>query len=204
MFSKYFMNKEERRVWPLSLLALGAVVGLLASFVLSTEAIDLAKNSQVELPCSLNAVINCAAVGLHPTAHVFGFPNAFIGMMTLPVMLTIAVAALMGTKFPKSFMFMAELGAIVGVVFAGWMFLVSYNVIEILCPWCLTVDAAMLVIFLALTHYNIREGNLYLNDKMDKFARSFVSKGFDILFGVITIFACIAAVVLKFGQALWG
>lgn len=204
MFSKLLKDKEERRVWPLSLLALGAIVGLLASFVLSTEAIDLAKNSQVELPCSLNAVINCAAVGSHPTAHVFGFPNAFIGMVTLPVMITIAIAALMGVRFPKPFMFMAELGALVGVIFAGWMFLVSYNVIEILCPWCLTTDAAMLMIFLSLTHYNIREENLYLSGKADKLAHWFINKGFDILLGVVIAFCSIAAIVLKFGPALWG
>lgn len=203
MFSNIFKTKE-RQVWALSLLALGAIMGLIGSFVLSTEAIELAKNANAQLPCSLNSVFNCAAVGNHPTAHVFGFPNAFIGLMTLPVMLTIAVAALMGAKFPKPFMFMAEIGALAGVVFAGWMFLVSFNIIQIFCPWCLTVDVAMLIIFLALTHYNILEGNLYLNDTASDKARRFVKKGFDVLAGVILVVGVIAAIIVKYGSVLWG
>ena len=37
----------------------------------------------------------------HWSAAILGFPNSFIGVMTLPVMVTIAVALLAGAKFPK-------------------------------------------------------------------------------------------------------
>ncbi len=202
MFSK-LVSVEKRHIWTLSILAIGASAGLIASFVLSTEAIVLAKNANAVLPCSLNAVINCAAVGSHPSASVFGFPNAFIGMMTLPVMLVIAVAALMGTKFPKPFMFMAELGALAGVAFAAWMFYVSYTVIQVLCPWCLTTDVAMLLILFSLTRYNVIEKNLYLGKKADAYAQRFVKQGFDLLVVVLVIVVTAAAIILKFGQTLF-
>lgn len=202
MFSNIFKDKE-RRVWSLSLLAVAAITGIVASFVLSTEAIELAKNANASLPCSVNAVVDCAAVGSHPTASIFGFPNAFVGLLTLPVMLTIAVAALMGTKFPRPFMFMAELGALAGVVFAAWMLYVSFHVIQVLCPWCLTTDVAMIVLFFALTRYNIQENNLYLPKTTNERAQKFVKQGFDILLALLVFVAMAAALILKFGSALF-
>lgn len=202
MFSRLFPAKKEH-IWTLILLAVAAMTGLLASFVLSTEAIELAKDANAVLPCSLNAALNCATVGTHPSASIFGFPNAFIGMLTMPVMLTIAIAALMGTKFPKPFMLMAELGAMAGVVFAAWMFYVSYTVIQVLCPWCLTTDIAMVVLFVALTRYNILEGNLYLSGRAEAVARKFVNQGFDILTGFLVIVGAMALIIIKFGQTLF-
>lgn len=202
MFSRLFAAKKEH-VWILVLFAVSSATGLLAAFVLSTEAIELAKNANAELPCSLNAALNCAAVGTHPTASIFGFPNAFVGMLTMPVMLTIAVAALMGTRFPRPFMFMAQLGAAAGVIFATWMFYVSYAVIQVLCPWCLTTDIAMVVLFVSLTRYNIIEGNLYLTRRADAAARKFVDQGFDILAGFLILVFAAALIILKFGQTLF-
>lgn len=202
MLSRFFPAKKEH-IWTLILLAVAAATGLLAAFVLSTEAIELAKDANAVLPCSLNAALNCATVGAHPSASIFGFPNAFIGMITMPVMLTIAVAALMGTKFPRPFMLMAELGAMAGVAFAVWMFYVSYTVIQVLCPWCLTTDIAMVVLFVALTRYNILEGNLYLSGRSDSAARKFVSQGFDILTGLLVVVAAAALIIIKFGQILF-
>lgn len=202
MFSRLFPAKKEH-IWTLVLLAVASATGLLAAFVLSTEAIELAKNANAVLPCSLNAALNCATVGAHPSASIFGFPNAFIGMMTMPVMLTVAVAALMGAKLPRPFMLMAELGAIAGAMFAIWMFYVSYTVIQVLCPWCLTTDIAMVVLLVALTRYNVLEGNLYLNGRVDATARRFVSQGFDILVGFLVIVTAAALVIIKFGQTLF-
>lgn len=202
MFNKVF-SVDRKYVWPLSLLAIGAIVGIIASFVLSVEAIELAKNQDAVLPCSINDALNCAAVGKDPTAHIFGFPNAFVGLLTLPVMLTIAVAALMGTRFPKPFMFMAQIGAIGGAIFAGWMLYVSFFNIQVLCPWCLTTDLAMLIMLLGLTRYNILEDNLYLSSKASKSAKKFVNQGFDALVGVVIFMVVAVGIILKFGQTLF-
>lgn len=202
MFSKIF-SVEKKHVWTLSFMAVAAAAGLLAAFVLSTEAIELAKNANAVLPCSINSALNCAAVGSHPTASIFGFPNAFVGMVTLPVMLTIAIAALMGAKFPKPFMFMAQLGAVAGAAFALWMFYVSYAVIQVLCPWCLTTDIAMIVLLVAVTRYNIQEENLFLSKKANTKAQRFVKQGFDVLAGILIVVAAMAAIIIKFGATLF-
>lgn len=199
----WLRRKDREHTVTFMLLFIGAAVGLLASFVLSVEALVLAKNSQTVLSCSVNAVLNCAAVANDPSASVLGFPNAFIGMMTLPVMLSIAVAGLGGVKFPKWFMALAEIGAIGGFVFAVWMFFTSYNVIQVLCPWCLTVDVSMLLILFALTRYTIRENTFNMHGKIQKHLEYFTQKNFDILTIVLMFFVAALLIITKFGDGLF-
>lgn len=154
-----------------------AAVSLVASFVLSYDAILLAKNPNEVLACSINAIFDCAKVGLTPQANVFGFPNAFLGLISEPVVLTIAVASLFRTRFPKWFMFTANVVYLLGVIFAYWLLFQSTFVIGALCPWCLTVTAATTFVFWSMTHWNILEGNLYVSEAMQKRLLAFVKGG---------------------------
>lgn len=186
-----------------AIMVAGAILGLVASFTLSIEAIQIAKSSNVVLPCDISAALSCGAVGRHPTASMFGFPNAFIGVISFSVILTVAVAGLMSTRFPKLFMYLAWAGALAGFVFAVWMFLISVFVIGVLCPWCLTTDVATLVVLWALTRYNIRENNLYLLKNSQKHVERFVAKNYDVLvfIGIGVIAALI--IILNLGKQLF-
>lgn len=186
----------------LSVLLVGSLVALLGSFVLSIEALELAKNPDAVLSCNLSAVLNCATVANHPSAHIFGFPNSFVGLMTTPVMVTIAVAGLMGVRFSRGFMFGAQLGAIAGAIFATWMLYMSYAVIGVLCPWCLTVDAAMLMILFAVTRYNVRHNNLYLPKHTQQAADGFVKKGYDIVVFLLILMVILSAILFKYGSEI--
>lgn len=188
--------------WALSILLLGSIIALAGSLVLSVESIELAKNSDAALSCNFSAVLNCATVANHPSAQAFGFPNSFIGLMTIPVMITIAVAGLMGARLPRPFMFGAQLGVIAGALFATWMFYMSYIIIGVLCPWCLAVDAAMLIILFAVTRYNIQHGNLYLSDHTQATAERFVAKGYDIVALISVVMLIVAAILLKYGSEI--
>lgn len=201
LFQKKSTPRDDR--WIFGSLFGAALVGLLASFVLSVEALQLAKNPQAVLECSISLVLNCATVALHSSASVFGFPNSFIGMMTLPVMVTIAVAGLAGVRFPRLFMLGAQIGATVGLLFAIWMFYMSFAVIQVLCPWCLTLDAAMLFIFFAITRYNIRENNLYLPHSVMEKLQAWCRKDYDklLLYGLIVL--GVAMIIVKYGNELF-
>ena len=198
MLRKWLSNKGSKRQQFAALaLLLGSGLGLLASFVLSIEALTLAKNSHAVLNCDLNAVISCSAVANHWSATLLGFPNSFIGMMTLPVMVTIAVALLAGAKFPKWFMQAAQLGAVAGLLFAGWMFYMSYVEIGALCPWCLTLDAGMLLIFYGLTRHNV------LNKIIEhRGLHRFVDQGYDTLVLASVAALVIMAILAKFGSQI--
>lgn len=200
MFSKLFKRDYSKLF---GVMAIGAALGLLASFVLSVEAIELAKNANAVLPCDINAALSCGTVGKHETATIFGFPNAFIGMISFSVMLTVAMAGLMGAKLPKLFMYLAWAGALVGFVFATWMFLVSYIIIGTLCPWCLATDVATLAVLWALSRYNILESNLYAPKKIQKYLEHAVKKNYDTLKIVGIGLAAVLAIILKFGGELF-
>lgn len=166
--------KRSRRFLFGEMLIFGTL-SLIASFVLSHDAIILAADPNAILDCSINPWLDCAKVGTTWQASVLGFPNAFLGMIAEPVVMTIAVASLWGTKFPRWFMFTANVVYLLGVIFAYWLLFQSTYVINALCPWCILVTISTTFVFISMTHWNILENNLYLkpkaHEKAVKFAR---------------------------------
>lgn len=181
----------------------GAILSLLASFVLSVEAVTLAGNPDAVLSCSVNVVLNCATVALHPSASLWGFPNSFLGLMAEPVVITVAITGLAGVKFPRLFMFAAQIGYGLGFIFAWYLFATSYFVIQALCPWCLLVTLTTTLVFFAITRYNIRENNLYLSKKVSRKLQHFIAKDYDKVFLAAIVVAAIAAIILKYGTDLF-
>lgn len=202
-----FFRHEDKNLrdnrWIFASMLVGAIISLIASFVLSVEAIELAKHPEATLACDLSQAISCGAVGRHWSASLFGFPNSFLGLIAEPVVITVAVAGLSGIHFPRKFMFAAQIGYTLGFIFAYYLFFMSYVVIGALCPWCLLVTATTTFVFFAITRYNIRESNLYLPKNISKRAQAFIKRDFDklILFGLI--FAIIAAILVKYGSTLF-
>ena len=202
----YFTHEDKKlrdNRWIFASMLVGAIGSLIASFVLSVEAIELAKNPHAVLSCSINIVLNCATVGIHPSAHLFGFPNSFLGLIAEPVVITVAIAGLAGVKFPRLFMLVAQLCYPLGLIFAFWLFGTSYFVIGALCPWCLLVTATTTFVWFSITRYNIREKNLYLPSRTQAHLHRFIEKDYDkvMLFGVVTLL--VAAIIFKYGNSLF-
>ncbi len=139
---------------------IGSIIGLVASFVLAVDALVLAANPNAIFSCDINAKISCGTVGSSWQANLLGFPNAFIGLITEPVVITLAVAALGGVRFPRWFMLTAQGFYSIGFAFAYWLFFQSYFVIGALCPWCLTITVTTTLVFFSITRVNILDGNL--------------------------------------------
>ena len=203
---EYFTHKDKKmrdNRWIFTSMLVGAVLSLLASFVLSVEAIEIAKNPNAELSCSVNIVLNCATVAAHPSATFMGFPNSFIGMMAEPVVIAVAIAGLAGVKFPRRFMFTAQIFYTAGLLFALGLLYVSMFIIQALCPWCLLVTLTTILVWFALTRYNIREDNLYLPKKLSKRAHAWLDKDYDKLVMAALIFVIVAGIFLKYGDGLF-
>ncbi len=203
---EYFTHEDKKlrdNRWIFASMLVGAIASLIASFVLSVEAVELAKNADAVLACNFNAVLNCATVGLHPSAHLFGFPNSFLGLIAEPIVITVAIAGLAGTKFPRLFMFVAQIFYTLGLIFAFWLFGTSYFVIGALCPWCLLVTATTTFVWFAITRYNIREGNLYLSAGLEKALHRFIDKDYDKMALFTIVFVLVAAILAKYGPYLF-
>lgn len=204
---KNYFTHDEKKIrdnrWIFTSMLVGALLSLLSSFVLSVEAIEIAKNPNAALSCSVNLILNCATVAAHPSSVFMGFPNSFIGMMAEPVVITVAIAGLAGVRFPRLFMAAAQVFYTLGLLFALGLLYVSMFVIGALCPWCLLVTLTTILVWFAITRYNIREDNLYLPKSFQKRAHAWLDKDYDKFVMVLIIFLIVAAIFLKYGNGLF-
>jgi uncharacterized membrane protein len=181
-----------------------SVIGLVASLVLSIEALALAENPFADLNCDINTVLSCGTVGASWQASLLGFPNAYLGLIAEPVVITIAVAALGGVRFPRWFMLSAQVVYFIGFAFAYWLFYQSFFVIGALCPWCLTITVTTTLVFVSMTRVNLLENNFRLSAGAYRTVASWLRAGADTL-GAILLFAILVAMILfKYGTAIFG
>ncbi len=195
------LRHNDVTVWVTMLVA--SIASLVASFVLAVEAITLAEDPNADLACNINAVLSCGTVGSSWQASVLGFPNAFVGLVTEPVVITVAVACLAGVRFPRWFMLAAQVVYTIGLGFAYWLFHQAMFDIGALCPWCLLITLATTLVFFEMTYVNIRDDNLFLPRKVQVGLTWFVRANLDLMLVVAWILVLVLAVVLKYGDALF-
>lgn len=188
-------------VWVTMLVASAA--SLVASFVLAVDAIKIAENPNVDLGCNINSVISCGTVANSWQSSVLGFPNAFLGLVTEPVVITLAVAGLAGVRFPRWFMLAAQVVYTIGLGFAYWLFHQAMFDIGALCPWCLLITVATTLVFFEMTYVNIRDDNLYLPRRAQAALTGFIRSNLDLMLLVVWLLVLVLAVVLKYGEALF-
>lgn len=204
LFGADTTKKRSDNYWIFASMLIGSLLSLLASFVLSVDAFELAKNPEAKLSCDVSSVVSCATVNNHPSARLFGFPNAFLGLIAEPVVITVAIAGLSGVKFGRKFMFAAQIGYTLGFIFAYYLLYMSYFIIGALCPWCLLVTLTTTLVWFAITRYNIRENNLYLPSKWQQKLHAFTEKDYDKLTMVVLIVAIVFAILIKYRDGLFG
>lgn len=210
MFSKIveFFTHEDRNLrdnrWIFVSMLIGAIASLIAAFALSVEAYELAGNSEAIFSCDINAVISCGTVARTAYSTMFGFPNSYLGLISEPVVITVAVAGLAGVKFPRKFMFAAQIGYALGFLFAYYLFAIGLTQIHAVCPWCMVVTLATTFVFFSISRYNIREDNLYLPKKISKKAKQFIKKDYDKLILFLLTFVLFALLILNYGGKLIG
>ena len=204
---KNYFTHDEKKIrdnrWIFTSMLVGALLSLTAAFVLSVEALHLAKNPEASLSCSVNVIVNCATVAKHPTNELFGFPNSFLGMIAEPIVITVAIAGRAGVRFPRLFMFTAQIFYTLGLAFALYLLYLSMFVIQALCPWCLLVTLTTILVWFAMTRYNLRENNLYLPKEWSKRAHAWLDKDYDKFAMAVLVFVIVAAIVLKYGDGLF-
>ena len=194
---------ERSNKWTFGTMLLFGVVGLIVSFILCIDEIDLMQHPNTVLSCSINAVLNCSTVMQTWQAHAFGFPNMFIGLMAYPIVITVAVAALAGAKLPRWFWLTANVCYLLGALFAYWLFFNSVYVIQVLCPWCLVITFSTTIILATITHYNLRENTFGFKKQVNKKIQELLSKDIGKVITVSWIILLVALVFIKFGDSLF-
>lgn len=177
---------------------ISSILSLTASLVLSIEAISLAKDPLATFSCDISAKISCSQVGASWQANLFGWPNAFLGLIAEPVVITLAVAALGGVRFPRWFMLAAQAVYTIGFGFALWLFYEAYFQIGALCPWCLLVTATTTLVFVSMTRVNILDNNFGLPVGMHERLTGWLRMGADTWVALIFLSVIAAMVIFKY------
>ena len=195
------LRHHDATVWVTMLVA--SLASLVASFVLSVDALRLAEDPNADLGCNINSVISCGTVAGAWQSQLLGFPNAFLGLVTEPVVITLAVASLGGVRFPRWFMLTAQAFYTIGLVFAYWLFQQAMFDIGALCPWCLLVTFATTLVSFEMTYVNIRDDNLPLPGGVQQRLTAFIRSDLDLVLLVVWVLVLVLAVVLKYGETLF-
>ena len=180
-----------------------ALIGLLASFVLTVDKFEVLANPNAVLSCSINAALNCSRVMESWQASLLGFPNTLIGLMAYPVIILIAVLGLIAVKLPRWFFVAANVGFLLSTVFSYWLFFQSLYSIQVLCPWCLSVTFAETLIIASAIFYNLRENNFGFKKAANEKIQSFLNKGYYQVVVISLVVILVVLVFLKFGSALF-
>lgn len=186
------MKKLKRNLpW---LLIITSVIGLLASFILTMDKIELLKNPDYNPSCNLNPVLSCGSIIGTDQAAAFGFPNPVIGLVSFSVIITIGVGILAGAKYKKWFWKGLNIGALLGFIFIHWLVYQSLYTIGALCIYCMIVWTMTWIILWYVTLYNLDEGNIKAPKSWDKLIIFAKKHHLDIL---LTWFVIIIALIIE-------
>ena len=175
-------------------------LSLWAALVLSYDAIKIAGDPNAKLSCDVNAIVSCGKVARSWQSHLLGFPNAFLGMMTEPVVIAVAVAGLGLVAFPRWFLKTAHVVYTAGLIFALWLLSQSFFVIKAFCPWCLLVTASTITVFSTMTRINIMENTWGLSEERQAKLVDFLNRGWGrVAYTFIYCFLGLA-IVIKYGK----
>lgn len=191
-------TKKIQYKWVFIEMLISSLIGLAASLVLSIDAVILAANPDAVFSCDINATVSCGTVAKAWQASLLGFPNAFLGLIAEPVVITIAVASLGGVKFPRWFMLSAQTVYFIGLAFAYWLFTQSYFVIGAFCPWCLLVTLTTTFVFFSMLRVNILDNNFKLSPKVYEKVSYWVHMGADIAIMVLLLAVIVAMIIFKY------
>ena len=182
---------------------ISSTLSLIASLVLSIDAWKLAGNPKSKFACDINAVVSCGKVAKSWQSTLLGFPNSFIGLMTEPVVITVAIAGLALVAFPKGFLRVAHVVYGLGLIFALWLLSQSFFVIKAFCPWCLLVTVSTITVFSTMSRIVIMENVWNLSESTHEKAVNFLEKGWGrVIYSAIYSFLAIA-IILKYGNQIF-
>ncbi len=93
--------------------------------------------------------------------------------------------------------------ALLGTLFAYWLFFQSVYAIEVLCPWCLVVTTACTFILASVEYIALSENIYGFSKATHQRVRQFLKKGYLHLAVAVWIVLLVSLIFIKFGEALF-
>ncbi len=174
------------------LLTVLSIVGLLASFLLMTDTIQLIKDPAAELPCNINPFISCGNSILSEQGEIFGFPNPLLGIISFSMTLSLGMLLVTGNAINERIMLLLNLGLLGSMIFVIWFYYQSLFNLGTLCIYCMTVWVATWPLFLFTTTKNYQNGFL----GKSKIGKVVFENQIQVL--IIGYILAVAGIILKF------
>lgn len=133
--------------WYARLLTSGSLIGLVASLWQAAERVHMLKNPDAVLNCNINPVVDCSSVLNDKLSALFGFPNAFLGMVMFTILFVSGLLLLAGGKFNGWYRHLVAAVSFILLCFSAWFFGVSLYIIGKVCIFCLFIWAMAVPIF---------------------------------------------------------
>jgi len=177
-----------------------STLSLIASLVLSYDAVKLAAEPKSKLACDINAIVSCGKVARSWQSSLLGFPNAFLGLICEPVVISVAIAGLGLVMFPKWFLRVAHIVYGAGLAFALWLLSQSFFVIKAFCPWCLLVTVSTITVFSTMSRIVIMENSWNIGAEKHAKIVAFLDRGWGrVIYTSVYAFLALA-IYFKYGK----
>jgi uncharacterized membrane protein len=183
---KVFKNASLTRALPWMLIIIG-VIGLLCSFILTVDKIQVLRDPSFRPGCDLNPVLSCGSVMNSSQSAALGFENTFIGLAGFAVIITTGVVLLAGTQLKRWYWLGLQAGMTFGVLFVHWLIYNSLYRIGSLCPFCMVTWVVVITGFWYVTLYNIEQNHIVLPDKLARITTFARKHHLDILVGWLLV-----------------
>ncbi|MDO5672274.1 MAG: vitamin K epoxide reductase family protein [Actinomycetaceae bacterium] len=155
------LNDIKHPLLPLTssvLYLLTSLTGALASLALLMTELDHLKNPDQALSCNINPLIGCGSSLLTWQAHLLaGIPNSALGLVVFTICATLSILLLSKTRLPAWVWYAWGAGLSLGAAGIVWFLYQSVTVFKALCPYCMVVWAAIIVLWV---HIGARAINL--------------------------------------------
>jgi uncharacterized membrane protein len=162
---KMFKGVTLSRALPWVLIVIG-IIGLLCSFILTVDKMQVLRDPSYHPGCDLNPVLTCGGVMSSEQATALGFENTFIGLAGFAVIVTTGVVLLAGARLKRWYWLGLQAGMTFGILFVHWLIYNSLYRIESLCPFCMVTWVIVITGFWYVTLYNIQEKHIVLKGKL--------------------------------------
>ncbi len=132
------------------IIAIAGLIGVIDSFYLVMEYLDVLAHPGVVTPCTVNSLVSCTLTVQGIWGHYFpGIPNPMLGMLWYSGCLTYGAARALGTAFNKKTRQVVLAVLLLGLLFSYRLYLASILQLGGVCPFCLTSTTASTLILLS-------------------------------------------------------
>jgi uncharacterized membrane protein len=137
-----------------------AAIGIVVSFWLTYDKIQVLKNPNYRPICDINPILSCGDVMNTKQSNLLGVPNPIFGLIGFSMLFTFGLVLASGSKFKNWLWKVINTGALAGFLFFVYLFSQGVFVIHAICPFCFIIWMITPPILWYTTLNNLKEKNI--------------------------------------------